>query len=100
MDMAGDLPGGQNDAGVVYARKGVAILEDLSRQSPDDVDLAYKLAKAYSSLAITVLGDSPRPETMQESLAFHRKALAVDARLVGATPGANSKYTPRCCSIE
>ena len=44
-------------------------------------------------LAITVLGDVPRPETMQESLEFHRKALAVDERLVGATPGANAKYT-------
>ena len=75
VDEAGNIPGGQNDAGVVYARKAVAILEDLARERPDDVDLAYKLAKAYSSLAITVLGDVPRPETMQESLAFHRKAL-------------------------
>lgn len=92
MDMAGDMPGGQNDAGVVYARKAVTILEDLAQRTPDDVDLAYKLAKAYSSLAITVLGDVPRPATMQESLSFHRKALAVDERLVAATSGANSKY--------
>ena len=93
MDEAGNIEGGQNDAGVVYARKAVATLEDLARERPDDVDLAYKLAKAYSMLAITVPGDVPRPETMQESLEFHRKALAVDERLVGATPGANSKYT-------
>ena len=92
MDEAGTIPGGQNDAGVIYARKAVAILEDLTRERPDDVDLAYKLAKAYSSLAITVLGDVPRPETMQESLQFHRKALEVDARLVAATAGANSKF--------
>ena len=92
MDMAGDMPGGQGDAGNVYARKAVATLESLTQQNPDDVDLAYKLAKAYSTLAITVLGDVPRPETMQESLDFHRKALAVDARLVASTEGANSKY--------
>jgi len=92
VDEAGNIPGGQNDAGVVYARKAVAILEDLARERPDDVDLAYKLAKAYSSLAITVLGDVPRPETMQESLEFHRKALAVDARLVASSSGMNSKY--------
>ena len=92
VDEAGNIPGGQNDTGVVYARKAVAILEDLAHERPDDVDLAYKLAKAYSSLAITVLGDVPRPETMQESLAFHRKALEVDARLVAATSGTNSKY--------
>ncbi len=93
MDMAGEMPGGQNEGGVVYARKAVAILEDLTRVMPDDLDLAYKLAKAYSSLAITVLGDVPRPATMEESLAFHRKALAVDARLVDAALGTNSKYT-------
>ena len=92
VDEAGNIPGGQNDAGVVYARKAVAILEDLARERPDDVNLAYKLAKAYSSLAITVLGDVPRPETMQESLEFHRKALAVDARLVASSSGMNSKY--------
>jgi tetratricopeptide (TPR) repeat protein len=92
MDEAGNIPGGQNDAGVVYARKAVTILEDLARERPDDLGLAYKLAKAYSSLAITVLGDVPRPQTMQESLAFHRKALQVDSRLVAATSGANSKY--------
>jgi tetratricopeptide (TPR) repeat protein/tRNA A-37 threonylcarbamoyl transferase component Bud32 len=92
VDIAGDMPGGQSDAGIVYARKAVAILEDLTRQHPDDVDVAYKLAKAYSSLAITVLGDVPRPETMQESLSFHRKALAVDERLVAASAGANSKF--------
>jgi tetratricopeptide (TPR) repeat protein len=39
-----------------------------------------------------VLGDVPRPETMQESLAFHRKALEVDTRLVAATSGTNSKF--------
>ena len=93
IDEAGNIEGGQNDAGVVYARKAVATLEDLARERPDDVDLAYKLAKAYSMLAITVPGDVPRPETLQESLEFHRKALAVDERLVGATPGANAKYT-------
>ena len=70
----------------------MAILEDLARERPDDVDLAYKLAKAYSSLAITVPGDVPRAATMQESLAFHRKALEVDTRLVAATSGTNSKY--------
>ena len=92
VDEAGNIPGGQNDTGVVYARKAVAILEGLARERPGDIDLAYKLAKAYSSLAITVLGDVPRPETMQESLAFHRKALEVDGRLVAATSGTNSKY--------
>jgi tetratricopeptide (TPR) repeat protein len=92
LDEAGNIPGGQNDTGVVYARKAVAILETLARELPDDLDVAYKLAKAYSSLAITVPGDVPRPETMQESLAFHRKALEVDARLVAATSGTNSKY--------
>lgn len=40
-----------------------------------------------------MLGDVPRPTTIEESLAFHRKALAVDARLVGTAAGANSKYT-------
>jgi tRNA A-37 threonylcarbamoyl transferase component Bud32/tetratricopeptide (TPR) repeat protein len=93
IDEAGNIEGGQNDAGVVYARKAVATLEDLARERPDDVDLAYKLAKAYSMLAITVPGDVPRPETLQESLEFHRKALAIDERLVGAMPGANAKYT-------
>jgi non-specific serine/threonine protein kinase/serine/threonine-protein kinase len=92
MDMAGEMPGGQSDAGNVYARKAVATLESLTQQNPDDADLAYKLAKAYSTLAITVLGDVPRPETMQESLDFHRKALAVDTRLVESTQGANSRY--------
>jgi hypothetical protein len=92
MDMAGEMPGGQTEAGVVYARKAVATLEELTRESPDDVDLAYKLAKAYSTLAITVLGDVPRAETMQESLALHRKALAVDAKLVEGSAGANSRY--------
>jgi tetratricopeptide (TPR) repeat protein len=76
----------------VYARKAVTILEDLVRERPDDVDLAYKLAKAYSSLAITVPGDVPNAATMEESLAFHRKAMEVDTRLVAATSGTNSKY--------
>jgi tRNA A-37 threonylcarbamoyl transferase component Bud32/tetratricopeptide (TPR) repeat protein len=92
MDEAGNIPGGQNETGVVYARKAVTILEDLVRERPDDVDLAYKLAKAYSSLAITVPGDVPNAATMEESLAFHRKALEVDTRLVAATSGTNSKY--------
>jgi eukaryotic-like serine/threonine-protein kinase len=92
MDEAGNIPGGQNETGVVYARKAVAILEDLVRERPDDVDLAYKLAKAYSSLAITVPGDVPNAATMEESLAFHRKALELDTRLVAATSGTNSKY--------
>ncbi len=92
VDEAGQIPGGQNDTGVVYARKAVTILEDLARERPDDVDVAYKLAKAYSSLAITVPGDVPSPDALQESLEFHRKALAVDAHLVAATSGTNSKY--------
>ena len=92
VDEAGNIPGGQNDTGVVYARKAVAILEELARERADDVDLSYKLGKAYSMLAITVLGDVPRPETLRESLEFHRKSLAVDTRLFAATSGANSRY--------
>jgi hypothetical protein len=87
-----DFVGGQDGASIAYARKAAGILEALTRSKPGDHDLAYKLATAYSTLAITVLGKEPRPETLDESLAFHRKALAVDEQLVAATSGENTKY--------
>jgi non-specific serine/threonine protein kinase/serine/threonine-protein kinase len=87
-----DFVGGQDDASIAYAKKAASILEELTRQHPDDHDLAYKLATAYSTLAITVLGKDARPETLEESLAFHYKALAVDEKLVAATHGENTKY--------
>jgi tetratricopeptide (TPR) repeat protein/tRNA A-37 threonylcarbamoyl transferase component Bud32 len=87
-----DMTGGQDGTGIEFARKSIAILEDLERRNPDDLDTAYKLATAYSSLAITILGSDPRPETLDESLVFYRKAVAVDERLVAETAGSNAKY--------
>jgi tetratricopeptide (TPR) repeat protein len=87
-----DMTAGQDGSGIEFARKSIGILEDLERRNPDDLDTAYKLATAYSSLAITLLGNDARPETMDESLAYYRKAVAVDERLVAATDGKNTKY--------
>ena len=87
-----DMAGGQDGVGIAYAQKALGILEELTRQDPDDHAVAYKLAAAYSTLAITVLGEQPNAETLEESLALHRKALAVDERLVAATGAQNATY--------
>lgn len=87
-----DMTEGQDGTGVAFARKSVAILEDLERRNPQDLEAAYKLATAYSSLAITVLGKNVVAENLEESLNLHRKASAVDERLVAATDGKNTKY--------
>ncbi len=87
MDMTGE-----HEVGIASAKKAVAILEDLTGQRPDDLDLGYKLGTAYSHLAIAVLGDQASPATLEESLGFHRKSLAVSERLVAATDGGNTKY--------
>ncbi|HET8692334.1 MAG TPA: hypothetical protein VFM30_09425, partial [Steroidobacteraceae bacterium] len=88
-----DLTGGQDGAGVAFARKSIAILEDLESRNPDDLDAAYRLATAYSSLAITLVGKDARPEVLEESLGYYRKAVVLDERLVAATAGKNAKYS-------
>jgi eukaryotic-like serine/threonine-protein kinase len=87
-----DMGGGQGDEGIAYAKKSTAILQDLVEQDPADQALAYRLATAYSTLAITVLGKVPSPATLEESLNFHRKAMGVDEKLVAATDGKNTRY--------
>jgi tetratricopeptide (TPR) repeat protein len=88
-----DMGAGQDDVGIAYARKAAGILEELTQQHPDDQAMAYKLATAYSTLAVTVLGERPERATLEESLSFHRKALGVDDRLVAATGGGNARYS-------
>lgn len=88
-----DMGAGQDDVGIAFAKKSAGILEELTRQHPDDQAIAYKLATAYGTLAVTVLGEKPDRATLEESLSFHRKALAVDEKLVTATSGGNARYS-------
>ncbi len=87
-----DMAGGQRDGSVVYAKQAVAIFEDLLRQSPEDLELAFELGVAYGRIGTTIAGENPLPDAQREALEFHRKALAVDERLVAATQGANTSY--------
>jgi non-specific serine/threonine protein kinase/serine/threonine-protein kinase len=88
-----DMGAGQDDVGIAFAKKSAGILEELTRQHPDDQAIAYKLATAYGTLAVTVLGEKPDRATLEQSLSFHRKALAVDEKLVAATSGGNARYS-------
>jgi tetratricopeptide (TPR) repeat protein len=70
----------------------VDLLEDLQRQKPDDLGLQEELAVAYSTVAGTLMGPEPAPEKIDEALAFYRRALAIDERIVAATEGRNATY--------
>jgi tetratricopeptide (TPR) repeat protein len=86
------MTGGDDAVGADFAHKAVAILEDLVRASPDNLELAHDLGSAYGSRAIAVMRGQPRSGAVEEALAIYRKALEVDERLVAATQGRNATY--------
>ncbi len=74
---------------VRYARRSIELLESLVREDPDNPGLARDLSTAYSTLATTLTGSEPDRGLVEESLALHRKALAIDERLLAESGGGN-----------
>jgi tetratricopeptide (TPR) repeat protein len=84
--------GGTQDAGIPVARKAIAILEDLVREQPQDSELQYQLALAYSALASVLPGPVRDAARMDEALELNRKSLAIDEPLVAAGSGRNRSH--------
>ncbi len=75
-----------------YARRAIAILEELATADPENLEIAQNLGAAYGTLASTLAGPEPDRAAVEESLALHRKALAIDERLVAESGGKNVDY--------
>jgi tetratricopeptide (TPR) repeat protein len=85
------LDGGNRDA-LPYVNRSVAILEDLHRENPKDIDLEYQLGLAYGTAGdLTAMG-TISPEVRRRSLDLNLKALAVDEHLFEVTHGRNATY--------
>jgi tetratricopeptide (TPR) repeat protein/tRNA A-37 threonylcarbamoyl transferase component Bud32 len=82
---------GSDDA-IIYARKGVEVLEDIHREFADDLDVAHSLATGYGMIASTISGADFSRETGDQLLALTRQALEIDDELVAATGGTNAAY--------
>jgi tetratricopeptide (TPR) repeat protein len=87
--------GTQRDERLARLRRGVALLEDLAREVPEDLELAADLSRAYSTLASTLPGKAADRAVNDESLALYQKALAIDERLIAVTGGQNVEYLRR-----
>ncbi len=75
-----------------YARRSIALLEDLVRREPDNRKLASNLGTAYGTLGDAIQGPEPDPRALEESLALHRKSLAISERLVAETGEKDTDY--------
>ncbi len=75
-----------------YARRAIAILEELATADPENLEIAQNLGAAYTTLASALAGPEPDRAAVEESLALHRKALAIDERLVAESGGKNVDY--------
>jgi eukaryotic-like serine/threonine-protein kinase len=82
---------GNSELATTFADRAVAILEDLHRRQPDDLELAYELGVGYGTGADVWQADQ-RPQARATSYALRLKALAVDERLVASTGGRNAAY--------
>lgn len=81
-----------NTTALPFVYRGVEILEDLHRQSPDDIELEYQLGLAYGTAGdLTAMGNIT-PEVRQRSLDLNLKALAADEHVVALTRGRNAAY--------
>lgn len=76
----------------VFARRSIAILEDLVRQEPGDLKLAADLAAAYGNFSEAFAGSDSDARVLGELLALHRKSLAITERLVAQTEGKETGY--------
>ncbi|MEJ1962062.1 MAG: serine/threonine-protein kinase [Gammaproteobacteria bacterium] len=86
------IDGSGKNTAMPYADRAVAILEDLHRQSPDDLDLEYQLGVAYGT-AGDLVGEGDKGSAAQKRAEnLHLKALAIDEHLVAATDGRNFHY--------
>ena len=85
----GGAPRAEREA---YARRSVVILEDLVREEPDSLELAFNLAGAYGMLGDVILPSDPDPDALEESLMLQRKALAISERLVAESAAADTDY--------
>jgi serine/threonine-protein kinase len=83
------------DERLEHSRQAVAILEELDRRHPENAQVAKDLSSAYSTQALTLLGDAPDPAVTEEALMLYRKALAIDERLAAESGGHNVEYLRR-----
>jgi eukaryotic-like serine/threonine-protein kinase len=86
------MGGGSNTDAVRYAARGIEILEGLVQQDPDNLALLGELADTYTAAANVFVGDGAGPEVVDQALALHRKALAVDERLLAGSAGRNATH--------
>jgi tRNA A-37 threonylcarbamoyl transferase component Bud32 len=84
--------GGKQDAGIPFARKAIAILEELVREHPKDSSLLYQLSVAYSALGNVLPGPERDPARIDEALELTRKALEIDEPLAASTGGRNRSH--------
>jgi tRNA A-37 threonylcarbamoyl transferase component Bud32/tetratricopeptide (TPR) repeat protein len=73
-----------------FEQTGIAIevLERLVAHAPDDLQLARELAGAYGTSAVVLMGVQRDEAVLDRVLAMHRKALAIEEKLIAG--GANT----------
>ena len=74
--------GGTRDTQLDVQRKAIALLEHLRRTNPQDLRLQRELATGYSYYAFAAARALPDSSALAESLAYQRKALAIDQQVL------------------
>ena len=77
LDYTDDAAGARENA-----ERGIALLEQLHAQAPEDDTLTRDLGSAYTTAGSTLLGEQVDPAGLDRSIELHNKALALDLQAV------------------
>ena len=83
---------GQTEAAISSAYQGVALTEELRRRDPSNLTLEFHLGTQYGNAGVIVQARGFQPATIEESLSFERKALALDQHLLSVDPQHALRY--------
>jgi serine/threonine protein kinase/tetratricopeptide (TPR) repeat protein len=83
---------GDYSVSVPSVEAGTRISEELLREDPDDIETMLGLSQAYSLQSQSIMAADPGAAGLERGIAYSRKALEIDQRVVKATGGNNARH--------
>ena len=83
---------GQTEAAISSVYQGVALAEELHRRDPSSLTFEFHLGTQYRNAGVIVQARGIQPATIEESMSFERKALALDQHLLAVDPEHALRY--------
>ena len=83
---------GQTEAAISSVYQGVALTEELRHKDPSNLTFEFHLSTQYGNAGVIVQARGFQPATIEESLSFERKALALDQHLLTVDPEHALRY--------